>query len=189
MHSFFQVYCKSCFVKTFGEGSRPTIYSDTKVMAPSQGERGCRRCHGVVFELEKIVAGNHWFHQVTLHIHQLKDHPFKLFGYKFIKSENILIFFWSQNCFTCSVCRSKLDTLRVIVGKGGDVVCTTCNKIQMEEESRPSATIVRIPAEPGDPTACPRCQGKVNTSFEVIIELLRFVFNEAIVLKKFLHSI
>jgi hypothetical protein len=61
-----QVYCKSCYVKTFGEGSTPMTFSDTKVIAPGKGERGCKRCQGVVFELEKVVAGDHWFHQVQL---------------------------------------------------------------------------------------------------------------------------
>jgi len=32
----------------------------------------------------------------------------------------------------------------------------------MEEDSRPSASIVKIIAEPGDPFACPRCRGKVS---------------------------
>ena len=52
-------------MKLFGEGSSPTIYFDPKLIQPGKGEKGCKRCQGVVFELEKVVAGNHWFHQVS----------------------------------------------------------------------------------------------------------------------------
>ena len=48
------------------------------------------------------------------------------------------------------------------MGKGGDVYCNTCYKNQLEEENRPSSSIVKITAGPGDPTACPRCRGKVS---------------------------
>ena len=49
-----------------------------------------------------------------------------------------------------------------MVGKSGEVFCTVCYKYQLEEESRPTSSSVNIAAEPGDPTACPRCKGKVQ---------------------------
>ena len=45
--------------------TKPLTYSDTKKILPSSGEHGCPRCRGVVYEAEKIIAGeNVWFHKV-----------------------------------------------------------------------------------------------------------------------------
>jgi hypothetical protein len=69
------IYCKACHVRDFGEAGKPLTYSDTRVIRPSAaGERGCPRCRGVVFEAEKVVAGeNVWFHKVGCHVKDLSD--------------------------------------------------------------------------------------------------------------------
>jgi len=51
-----------------------------------------------------------------------------------------------------------------MVGKSGEVFCHVCYKNLLEEENRPSFSSVNIVAEPGDPTACPRCKGKVTNA-------------------------
>lgn len=61
-----EIYCKTCFVKNFGEGTKPLTYSDTKLLRAAAGEHGCPRCGGSVFEAEKVVAGEKaWFHKVS----------------------------------------------------------------------------------------------------------------------------
>jgi Zn finger protein HypA/HybF involved in hydrogenase expression len=60
-----EIYCKTCFEKNFGLGSKPLTFSDTKTIKALAGENGCPRCGGAVFEAEKILAGEHvWFHKV-----------------------------------------------------------------------------------------------------------------------------
>ena len=61
-----EIYCKSCFSRDFGdEYAKPLTFSNTKLIKASSGEHGCPRCRGVVFEAEKVIAGeNVWFHKV-----------------------------------------------------------------------------------------------------------------------------
>lgn len=127
-----EIYCKSCFIKNFGEGTKPLPFSDTGLIRAAGTEIGCPRCHGVVFEAEKVVAGDKvWFH---------------------------------QGCFNCQVCHTKLDSMRCAIGTNGDAYCNSCYKAQLQAE-RSQANIARprniLPAMPGDPHGCPRCQGKV----------------------------
>ena len=89
----------------------------------------------MVFEAEKVVAGESvWFHKA---------------------------------CFDCQTCHTKLDSVRATIGLNGDAYCTPCYKGQLEaERSRTNVARARtvIPCDPGDPSACPRCSGKVMTS-------------------------
>lgn len=113
-------------------GTKPLPFSDTGLIRAAGTEIGCPRCHGVVFEAEKVVAGDKvWFH---------------------------------QGCFNCQVCHTKLDSMRCAIGTNGDAYCNSCYKAQLQAE-RSQANIARprniLPAMPGDPHGCPRCQGKV----------------------------
>jgi formylmethanofuran dehydrogenase subunit E len=47
-----EIYCKSCFKKTYPNTDMPKIYSDTSVIKPKDGEEGgCPRCEGSVFQV------------------------------------------------------------------------------------------------------------------------------------------
>ena len=114
--------------------TKPLTYSDTKkILASSSDEHGCPRCRGVVYEAEKVIAGeNVWFHKA---------------------------------CFDCQLCHTKLDSVRAAVGLNGDAFCTSCYRSQLEAERARTNVVAKpknvIPCEPGDPSACPRCNGKV----------------------------
>ena len=67
--------------------------------------------------------------------------------------------FFHQSCFACTACSSKLDSLNA-QSISGKAYCKTCYQ-NLQESIRPSTPKSMIMIDASDPTACPRCQGKV----------------------------
>ena len=49
-----EIYCKSCFKKTFPNTDFPKIYNDTSVIKPAEEDAGCPRCEGAVFQVDNL---------------------------------------------------------------------------------------------------------------------------------------
>ena len=69
------------------------------------------------------------------------------------------------------MCHTKLDSVRSAIGKNGDAYCSGCYKQQLEME-RARTNMAKpmhvIAADPGDKTACPRCNGKVFEAEKIV---------------------
>jgi hypothetical protein len=97
-------------------------------------ESACRKCHGKVFDLERITS----------------------------KSG-----VWHRQCFNCSGCSCTLtSTLDNAFDQGADgqIYCRPCLKKYVADEqltmpSSPKSAL--MPIDKSDPSACPRCGGRV----------------------------
>ena len=108
-------------------------YSDTKKILAASGEHGCPRCSGVVYEAEKVVAGESvWFHQACFDCQLCHT---KLDSVRAAIGSN-----GDAYCTSCHKNQLEAERVRVSVSKPKNV----------------------IPCDPGDPAACPRCTGKVR---------------------------
>ena len=100
---------------------------------------GCPRCHGVVFEAEKVVAGEHvWFHKSCF---------------------NCQICHTRLDSMRCAIGRN---------GDAYCGSCYK-EQLRLENNATNMAKArIVISAQEGDPHACPRCQGKVYEAEKMI---------------------
>ena len=131
-----ELYCKTCFTKRFGEGTKPLTYSDTKAIRASTGEHGCPRCGGAVFEAEKVVAGeNVWFHRACFDCQ--KCHT-KLDSMRAVIGVNGDAF-----CESCYKAAAETERSRH-------------NVAAAHSRSRPASMVMNV-----DAGSCPRCGDRV----------------------------
>lgn len=67
-----EIYCKTCFKKTFPTSEIPLIYSDTSVIKPEGEEGGCPRCGGAVYQAEEVNIKGKMYHKRCLACKQCK---------------------------------------------------------------------------------------------------------------------
>ena len=49
-----ELYCKTCFKKSFPNTEAPKLFGDTSIIKPNEPENGCPRCGGAVFQVNAI---------------------------------------------------------------------------------------------------------------------------------------
>lgn len=70
---------------------------------------------------------------------------------------------YHKQCLSCRNCKRPIDISLLAVGPDDQIYCQICcNKISWPTNyvGAPDTTV--IPGEEGDPTNCPRCNGKVT---------------------------
>ena len=58
-----EIYCKTCFKKTFPENETPQIYSDTSKIPAESDECACPRCGGAVYSAEQVEIKGRLYHK------------------------------------------------------------------------------------------------------------------------------
>ena len=61
-----EIYCKTCFSKSFPESETPLVYSDTTKISSESEETACPRCGGAVFSAEQIEIKGRLYHKKCL---------------------------------------------------------------------------------------------------------------------------
>ncbi len=69
---FPQVYCRVCYLKNFGPGGKNKYGDKTHFEAEDADPDACLRCHGKVFEAEKLVAKAGVIHKYCLSCNDCK---------------------------------------------------------------------------------------------------------------------
>ena len=67
-----EIYCKSCFKKSFPNNEMPKIFNDTTIIKPAEPEGGCPRCDGAVFQAEEVNIKGRMYHKKCLSCKQCK---------------------------------------------------------------------------------------------------------------------
>ena len=67
-----EIYCKSCFKKSFPNNEIPKLFNDTTIIKPAEPEGGCPRCDGAVFQAEEVNIKGRVYHKKCLSCKQCK---------------------------------------------------------------------------------------------------------------------
>ena len=128
----------------------PKIFSDTSLIKPTEEDGGCPRCKGAVFQVFLFL-----FVQVSQGCHSFVFLP---------KAEEINIKgrMYHKKCLSCKNCKRPIDISLLAVGPDDDIYCQICcDKISWPTNYVGASDTAIIPGDEGEPTNCPRCQGKV----------------------------
>jgi len=61
-----ELYCKTCFKKSFPNTVAPKMFGDTSIIKPNEPENGCPRCEGAVFQAEEVNIKGRLYHKKCL---------------------------------------------------------------------------------------------------------------------------
>jgi len=76
---------------------------------------------------------------------------------------------YHKKCLTCANCRRSLDMAILAIGPDDDIYCKVCcHKISWPGRFAGSSDTAVIPGDDGEPTSCPRCNGKVFEAEKMI---------------------
>ena len=70
---------------------------------------------------------------------------------------------YHKKCLTCGNCKRNLDISLMGIGPDEEIYCKVCcHKISWPGRFAGSSDTAGIPGDDGEPTSCPRCNGKVS---------------------------
>ena len=81
---------------------------------------------------------------------------------------------YHKKCLSCKNCKRPIDISLLAIGPDDEIYCQICcNKISWPTNYAGASDTSLITGEEGEPTNCPRCNGKVSRkySFEKFVPL------------------
>jgi len=93
-----EIYCKSCFKKSFPNNEIPKLFNDTTIIKPAEPEGGCPRCDGAVFQAEEVNIKGRVYHKKCLSCKQCKR-----------PTDISLIAVGPDNDIYCNICCHKIS--------------------------------------------------------------------------------
>jgi len=128
-----EIYCKSCFKKTFPENETPLIYTDTTKIRAENEESACPRCNGAVYSAEQMEIKGKFYHKKCMTCKNC-SRPISI----------DIMAIGPDNDLYCNICCHKLNwpgqyvvpwDTSVIPGDAGDrETCARCNGKVFEAE-------------------------------------------------------
>jgi len=154
-----EVYCRHCYAVLFGhkQKSNYTGWMDVKAIPGEDGDRSsCPRCHGKVFEAEKMVTRIGCYHKNCFSCIECAR---KLDSMTCCEGPDCEIY--CKSCYSFeygAMSRAKPKT-RMSRARSASVPKMYRDQDDMLARSTIETWVIK--AEKGDPNACPKCDGKV----------------------------